>query len=606
MDLVRVRHVLEQDHGQRAVGESLRAFRGTGVVRRGAEGEGPPGEPRRKRAGDAVRVRALERACDSAIGGGGRVRPRTPRTTTGAGVATRGARAYLELEHGGGHHLDDARGRARGSKPRRGLFRRTSSAADFQVFGVAVPSHFWRTRPPCRRRAKALGRAPVGAHHRRTPTPSRPRRPRDTSPHSPGGGIETLPDGGGYRATVDGRVLGTFATLQEAASEMTHAAMTPPASRTTPRSRAKRSEPSHGVTTPEHAARTPLPGNPARSGDAKPDPEKTLYARRRDRNVFTRAFVMCAVLAVLVALLDPNIASTASTRLGALVSEWRGVTADGAAVAAKPESCASEVARFDAVAALAAEGWRETAWLFLEAARGANARHREETDSIASRGFGGLLFSNPPTRRPRASAASRLGAKKGVALALVAQTRFDSGPDDRVALRGARCLRVRLRGDLRREEVRRARYFGRGERAGRAATRDERLPGEVPPRRRRDCPRAQADASAPRRARARGERGRALRARRAGRARATARRTCSSPRWARTRARGGVARARRGGVRARRQGGDGASLARADEGEQTQGNPLGDDAEAATGSGVTEAFRRRVDFVVPFPGVKED
>ena len=52
----------------------------------------------------------------SAFGGGGRVRPHTPRTTTGAGAATRGARAYLELEHGGGHHLDDARGRARGSK----------------------------------------------------------------------------------------------------------------------------------------------------------------------------------------------------------------------------------------------------------------------------------------------------------------------------------------------------------------------------------------------------------------------------------------------------------------------------------------------------------
>ena len=37
---------------------------------------------------------------------------------------------------------------------------------------------------------------------------------------------------------------------------------------------------------------------------------------------------MCAVLAVLVALLDPNIASTAIHAAGALVSEWRGVTAD--------------------------------------------------------------------------------------------------------------------------------------------------------------------------------------------------------------------------------------------------------------------------------------
>ena len=456
-------------------------------------------------------------------------------------------------------------------------------------------------------KSKGTGARPRrGASQKDADAVATPKTPRDTSPHSPGGGIETLPDGGGYRATVDGRVLGTFATLQEAASEMTHAAMTPPASRTTPRSRAKRSEPSHGVTTPEHAARTPLPGNPARSGDAKPDPEKTLYARRRDRNVFTRAFVMCAVLAVLVALLDPNIASTASTRLGALVSEWRGVTADGAAVAAKPESCASEVARFDAVAALAAEGWRETAWLFLEAAREANARHREETYSIASRGFGGLLFSNPPTRRPRASAASRLGAKKGVALALVAQTRFDSGPDDRVAFAARAafacdCVEtfdvekyvalalsdvVNARGALQRAM---SAFLEKCPRGVAVIAHAHRL---TPPL---------LAALAP----AVSEGGRFVRDGRDVRADGATYVLIAA--LGADAGEGGAWRARGEAGFARAAKAEMARLWRgADEGEQTQGNPLGDDAEAATGSGVTEAFRRRVDFVVPFPGVKED
>ena len=428
-----------------------------------------------------------------------------------------------------------------------------------------------------------------------------PKTPRDTSPHSPGGGIETLPDGAGYRATVDGRVLGTFATLQEAASEMTHAAMTPPASRTTPRSRAKRSEPSHGVTTPEHAARTPLPGNPARSGDAKPDPEKTSYARSRDRDVFTRAFVMCAVLAVLVALLDPN---TAFTRLGALVSEWRGVTADGAAVAAKPESCASEVARFDAVAALAAEGWRETAWLFLEAAREANARHREETDSIASRGFRSLLFSNPPARRPRTSAASRLGAKKGVALALVAQTRFDSGPDDRVAFAARAafacdCVEtfdvekyvalalsdvVNARGALQRAM---SAFLEKCPRGVAVITDAHRL---TPPLLAALMP-------------AVSEGGRFVRDGRDVRADgatfvliAALGADFSAGEGGKWRARGETEFARAAKT----------ELARLWRGGSGSGAEPPDDDEAATGSGVTEAFRRRVDFVVSFPGVKAD
>ena len=453
-------------------------------------------------------------------------------------------------------------------------------------------------------KSKGTGARPRrGASQKDADAVATPKTPRDTSPQSPGGGIETLPDGGGYRATVDGRVLGTFASLQEAASEMTHAAMPPPASRTTPRSRAKRSEPSHGVTTPEHAARTPLPGNPARSGDAKPDPEKTSYARRRDRDVFTRAFVMCAVLAVLVALLDPN---TAFTRLGALVSEWRGVTADGAAVAAKPESCASEVERFDAVAALADEGWRETAWLFLEAAREANARHREETDSIASRGFRSLLFSNPPARRPRASAASRLGAKKGVALALVAQTRFDSGPDDRVAFAARAafacdCVEtfdvekyvalalsdvVNARGALQRAM---SAFLEKCPRGVAVIAHAHRL---TPPL---------LAALAP----AVSEGGRFVRDGRDVRAdgatyvliAALGADAGEGGAW-RARGEAGFARAAKAEMERLWRG--------ADEGEKTRGNPLGDDAEAATGSGVTEAFRRRVDFVVPFPGVKED
>ena len=457
-------------------------------------------------------------------------------------------------------------------------------------------------------KSKGTGARPRrGASQKDADAVATPKTPRDTSPQSPGGGIETLPDGGGYRATVDGRVLGTFATLQQAASEMTHAAMTPPASRATPRSRAKRSEPSHGVTTPEHAARTPLPGNPARSGDAKPDPEKTLYARRRDPNVFTRAFVVCAVLAVLVALLDPN---TAFTRLGALVSEWRGVTADGAAVAAKPESCASEVERFDAVAALADEGWRETAWLFLEAAREANARHREETDS-GDRIFGGLLFSNPPTRRPRAkkSAASRLGAQKGVALALVAQTRFDSGPDDRVAFAARAafacdCVEtfdVKKYVALAISDVANAR--GALQRAMSAFL--------------EKCPRGVAVITDAHRltppllaalAPAVSEGGRFVRDGRDVRAdgatyvliAALGADAGEGGAW-RARGEAGFARAAKAEMARLWRGAD------FFEGEKTlSANPLGDDAEAAAGSGVTEAFRRRVDFVVPFPGVKED
>ena len=454
-------------------------------------------------------------------------------------------------------------------------------------------------------KSKGTGARPRrGASQKDADAVATPKTPRDTSPQSPGGGIETLPDGGGYRATVDGRVLGTFATLQQAASEMTHAAMTPPASRATPRSRAKRSEPSHGVTTPEHAARTPLPGNPARSGDAKPDPEKTLYARRRDRNVFTRAFVVCAVLAVSVALLDPN---TAFTRFGALVSEWRGVTADGAAVAAKPESCASEVERFDAVAALADEGWRETAWLFLEAAREANARHREETDSRdASRGFRGLLFSNPPNaRRPRASAASRrLRAKKGVALALVAQTRFDTGPDDRVAFAARAafacdCVEtfdVKKYVALALSDVANAR--GALQRAMSAFL--------------EKCPRGVAVITDAHRltppllaalAPAVSEGGRFTRDGRDVRA--------DGATYVLVAALGeDFAAGEKGKYRVRGEV-EYARAAKAELARLWRGEPFasdGDEAatEAATGSGVTEAFRRRVDFVVPFPGVKED
>jgi hypothetical protein len=239
-----------------------------------------------------------------------------------------------------------------------------------------------------------------------------PKTRRDASPQSPGGGIETLPGGGGYRATVEGRVIGTYATLQDAASAMTHAAMTPPASRATPRSRVKRSEPSHGVTTPEHAARTPLPGE-ARSDDAKSHPEKTLYGRRRDRNVFTRTFVMCAILAVTVAFLDPN---TTSTRFGALVSVARGWSPGEAKSIST--SCASE-ARFGAVAGLSPEEWRETSWLFLEAAREANARHAEETNPS----------SNPNPSRTQGLSSRKLGAKKGVALALIVDKSLDAGPD---------------------------------------------------------------------------------------------------------------------------------------------------------------------------------
>jgi hypothetical protein len=155
-----------------------------------------------------------------------------------------------------------------------------------------------------------------------------------------------------------------------------------------------------------------LPGE-ARSDDAKSHPEKTLYGRRRDRNVFTRTFVMCAILAVTVALLDPN---TTSTRFGALVSVARGGSPGEAETVST--SCASD-ARFGAVAGLSPEEWRETSWLFLEAAREANARHAEETNPS----------SNPNPSRTQGLSSRKLGAKKGVALALIVDKSLDAGPD---------------------------------------------------------------------------------------------------------------------------------------------------------------------------------
>ena len=438
-----------------------------------------------------------------------------------------------------------------------------------------------------------------GASQKDADNVATPKTRRDASPQSPGGGIETLPDGGGYRATVDGKVIGTFATLQEAASEMTHAAMTPPASRTTPRSRAKRSEPSRGVTTPEHAARTPLPGE-AKSDDAKPDPEKTLYARRRDRNVFTRTFVMCAVLAVTVALLDPN---NTSTRFGQFVSTVRGGPRVAAANApsAKTESCASE-ARSDAVAALADEGWRETAWLFLEAAREANARHRRETGLEA---------------RQRASATSRLGAEKGVALALVVETRFDAGPDDRAAFAaraafGCDCVEtfdvkkyVALAKPRRGETGANARETEANARGALQRAMSAFL---------EKCPRGVAvitDAQSltppllaalmP----AVSEGGRFARDGRNVRADGATYVLIAALGADFSAGEGGTWRARGETEFARAAKTELARLWRGGE----DAAPLdGDEAatEAATGSGVTEAFRRRVDFVVLFPGVKED
>ena len=446
-------------------------------------------------------------------------------------------------------------------------------------------------------KSKGTGARPRRGASKDTDHVVTPKTRRDAFPQSPGGGIEALPDGGGYRATVDGKVVGTFATLQEAASEMTHAAMTPPASRATPRLRAKRSESSHGVTTPEHAARTSLPGE-AKSDDAKPDPEKTLYTRRRDRNVFTRTFVMCAILAVTVALLDPN---TTSTRFGAFVSVARGgsrVAASNAPTApiAKTESCASE-ASFGAVAKLAEEGWRETAWLFLEAARDANARHKEETELKT---------------RKRASAASRLGAKKGVALALVVETRLDAGPDDSAAFAaraafGCDCVQTfdvikyvaltKPRSDASAHE---AEANARGALQGAMSAFLEKCPrgvAVITDAHRLTPPLLAALMPAV------SEGGRFARDGRDVRADgatfvliAALGADFSAGEGGKWRARGETEFARAAKT----------ELARLWRGGSGSGAEPPDDDEAATGSGVTEAFRRRVDFVVSFPGVKAD
>jgi hypothetical protein len=201
---------------------------------------------------------------------------------------------------------------------------------------------------------------------------------------------------------------------------MTHAAMTPPATRVTSQSRAEHPELSSGIATPEHAARTPLPGENLRDGEPKNENEpNTVYARRRDGNVFTRTFVLCSILALAVAVMDPKAAKEASSRLGAFVEKKiRGSPSIGGAPAPATESCAS-LARDGAFASLADPRWGETVGLFLDAAREANANHEEDF----------RVFPKPRSERSRDSATRRLGAPKGIALAVIVEKSEDSRPD---------------------------------------------------------------------------------------------------------------------------------------------------------------------------------
>ena len=405
-------------------------------MRRGAEGEGPPGEPRRKRAGMPYASRALERA--RAI----------PRSAAAAGFdrARRGRRPVRAWRHGVRGRTSNlstvgvtisttrAAGRAEvnrdevcsGERRRRQSFK--CSVLRFPLTSGALGHHaaeeqrHWGAPPS--------GRITEGRRRRRDPedaarylSPFPRRRHRDAARwrwvQSHGGRegprhVRHAPRGG-FRDDPRGYDPPRLAHDPSVARE---------AFRTLARGHDSRARRPHALARQSGEVRRCETRSREDLVRAPPRPDALLHEGVRD---VRRAGGFGG------APRPEHRLHRLHAARGARVGVARRHS-DGAAVAAKPESCASEVARFDAVAALAAEGWRETAWLFLEAAREANARHSEETDSIASRGFGGLLFSNPPTRRPRASARPRAGREEGRrAGARRADAPLDSGPDDRVA-----------------------------------------------------------------------------------------------------------------------------------------------------------------------------
>jgi len=214
---------------------------------------------------------------------------------------------------------------------------------------------------------------------------------------------------------------------------MTHAAMTPPAARASPRCRAKQNKPSEGITTPEQAARVALPGDTkektqSRVSQRESTPVSPNFPRRREGNVnvLARLAVIIAILAVWVALIDPSSTATRfatyQTRFQEFSARLFGSSSMGSSPAPAPaESCASN-ADASAVASLAPPGWAETVELFLDTARVGNAVHLDEVGAKQKR------------RNAQRSNARRLSAPKGVALALVVETPEDAAPGGAAAV----------------------------------------------------------------------------------------------------------------------------------------------------------------------------
>lgn len=216
----------------------------------------------------------------------------------------------------------------------------------------------------------------------------------------------------------DGQVIGTYSKLQEAASAMTHAAMTPPDARATahktPRSRMKPTDSSAGITTPEQAAHISLPGDKKAPSKKEQTPAPDFPRRRGGNvNVLVRTALVVLIFAVWVAVLD---LATTATRFAEFNARLFGY----APPAPLAESCASR-ADAGAVTNLADAAWAETLDLFLDAAREGNAVHLDETD----------LKSKQKQQR---SNQRRLTSPKGVALALVVETPTDARPDGSAAV----------------------------------------------------------------------------------------------------------------------------------------------------------------------------
>ena len=205
VDLVRVRHVLEQDHGQRARARACVRFGGRERETRSGRGRAA-GRTGGGSALDPVRVRALERACDRAIGGGAGFAAHAADDDRCGRGDTACAGVPRELEHGGVTiSTTRAAGRAEvnrdevcsGERRRRQTFK--CSVLRFPLTSGALghhaaeeQRHWGAPRRGASQRGRRRRRDPEDARDTSPPFPRRRRR-------------ETPPDGAAYRATVDGR-----------------------------------------------------------------------------------------------------------------------------------------------------------------------------------------------------------------------------------------------------------------------------------------------------------------------------------------------------------------------------------------------------------------